>query len=350
MAMLKNAWYMAGWSEEFGDTRVVERTVANRSLVLFRGPDGRVAALGNRCPHRFAPLHIGELTPSGHLRCRYHGLEFGPDGRCTHNPHGDGRIPAAARVDCHPVAERHGIVWLWMGEAARADESMLPDFSAIDSTRCFCARRSMLVKAHYQLETDNIMDLSHIQFLHPGTLGSSAVHEGVTKLEQEGHTVWSRRFISGERISPFLEQTFQVPPGSPVDRWLDVRWNAPSSMLLTVTIGISGRPREEARSVQIPHIFTPATDATTHYWFASCFDRELYPDGQSRAEQHVAGLTHPFANEDLPMLEAQQSVIGSADFWSLKPILLATDAAAVRARRVHDELLKREAAMDRPQQ
>lgn len=242
----------------------------------------------------------------------------------------------------YAVLERHGLVWLWLGDAQNADESKLPDYSAIDEARCFASRRYLSVKANYQLETDNIMDLSHIQFLHPSTLGSSAVKDGVTKVEQDGHTVYSRRFISGERISGFLEQTFGVPPGSLVDRWLDVRWAPPASMLLTVTIGVSGRPRSEARTILIPHIFTPATESSTHYWFASCFDRQLYPDGDSRAEQHVTGLMRPFVDEDLPMLEAQQSVIGDKDFWSLKPVLLPTDAAAVRARRLHDDLLKRE--------
>lgn len=346
--MLKTAWYMAGWSEEIRRGEILERKLANQSLVMFRGADGKVAALADRCPHRFAPLHVGELTSSQTLRCRYHGLEFGSDGRCTHNPHGDGRIPAAARVPSYPIAERHGILWLWLGEPQAADETKLPDYTVLDESLRCVSRRYLMVKANYQLETDNIMDLSHIQFLHPSTLGSSAVKNGATTVEQVGHTVYSRRFMSAERLSPFLERTFMVPPGSLADRWLDVRWDPPASMLLTISIGVSGRPREEACTVLVPHIFSPATSSTTHYWFASAFERRLYPDAQARADQHVEGLTKPFKEEDLPMLEAQQSVINDDEFWSLKPILLPTDAAAVRARRVHDELLRQEQALGEP--
>jgi hypothetical protein len=42
------------------------------------------------------------------------------------------------------------------------------------------------------------------------------------------------------------------------------------------------------------------------------------------------------------MLEAQQKEIGSNDFWSLKPVLLQSDAGAVRARRTLDQLIRRE--------
>lgn len=63
------------------------------------------------------------------------------------------------------------------------------------------------------------------------------------------------------------------------------------------------------------------------------------------AEQQVSALNQPFSTEDLPMLEAQQQMIGDADFWSLKPVLLPGDAAAVRARRVLDKLIADEGAI-----
>jgi vanillate O-demethylase monooxygenase subunit len=338
--MLSNVWYMLGWSEEFSLAELVTRRIADHALVVHRTAEGSLSVLMDRCPHRFAPLSLGELTPGGSIRCRYHGLEFGPTGACTLNPHGSGKIPAAARVQSYPIVERHGMAWVWIGQRA-PDEALIPDYSAIDEQRCFVARRSMMVGANYQLESDNIMDLSHIQFLHPGTLGSSSVQDGETKVEQEGLTVHSRRFISGERLPPFLEQVFQVPPGTVTDRWLDVRWDPPACMLLTVSIGLAGRPRDEARTVLIPHVFSPKTSSQTYYWYASCFAKTDAPDGQERAERHVTGLTRPFADEDLPMLEAQQAVLGDADFWSLKPVLLVGDAAAVRARRVHDSLSRR---------
>lgn len=335
---------MAEWSDELKRGQLRERTILGQSLVVFRDASGHARALTNRCPHRFAPLHLGTCLESGEISCGYHGLRFNGDGECVGNPHGNGHIPSAARVRAYPVAEKHGIVWVWTGAVEACDEALLPDYGAIDPQRSHSARRFLTVKANYQLESDNILDLSHIQFLHPGSLGSDAVSQAAVKVVQEGNTVHSRRFIQGEILPPFLETTFGIPHGSPADRWLDVRWSPPASLLLSVTIAVSGAPREEGATILMPHIFTPETDSTTHYWFASCFDRQRYPDGKERAERHVEGLMKPFATEDLPMLEAQQKVIGDADFWSLKPVLLRSDEAAVRARRVLDGLISREGA------
>jgi vanillate O-demethylase monooxygenase subunit len=346
---LRNAWYMAGWSGELPQGRPLERAIAGISLVLWRDQDGEPCVLRNRCPHRFAPLHMGKCLPAGVIQCAYHGLQFDGRGNCVLNPHGDGRIPAGAVVRYFRAVERHGMIWVWMGDPECADLSLLPDFSAIDEARCSRSGRYMRVNAGYTLETDNILDLSHIEFLHPGTLGSDKVKHAEVDLVQEGNTVHSRRFIREERLSPFLENTFQIPPGQLADRWLDVRWDPPASMLLSVTIAPSGQAREAGNTILIPHVFTPATAIDTHYWFASCFDRARYDDAERRAVAHVEGLSRPFSEEDLPMLQAQQAAIGDAEFWSLKPALLPGDKAAIRARRLLDAMLQREWEHDQEQ-
>lgn len=88
-----------------------------------------------------------------------------------------------------------------------------------------------------------------------------------------------------------------------------------------------------------PHLFTPETAQSTPYWFAVSFPKTMGDMGAALAEQHVDALKIPFSTEDLPVLEAQQRAIGNADFWSLKPVLLAGDAPAVRARRLLDRLI-----------
>jgi vanillate O-demethylase monooxygenase subunit len=340
MEFLENAWYMAGWSHELRCDKLLSRTLLNRALVLFRDLQGTARALHDQCPHRFAPLSLGEIRADGTVRCQYHGLVFDGNGRCVQNPHGDGRVPQAAAVRSYPLTERHGIAWVWMGPPQEADVSTLPDYGAIDESLCHVARRYLHVRANYQLESDNILDLSHVQFLHPGTLGSSAMATGTTEVEQSGHTVTYKRTVRGEALMPFLRSNFHIPEGELADRWLQVRWDPPSSLLQTVTIARSGRPAAEGRSILIPHLFSPETASTTHYWFASCFSRADHPDGAERAERHATGLHVPFSTEDMPMLEAQQRRMGQRDFWSLKPILLPSDAAAVRARRVLEGLMR----------
>ncbi|MCX7676666.1 MAG: Rieske 2Fe-2S domain-containing protein, partial [Alteraurantiacibacter sp.] len=50
---------MAGWSEELDAEGFLARRIADRPTVLYRLADGTVAALLDRCPHRFAPLSLG---------------------------------------------------------------------------------------------------------------------------------------------------------------------------------------------------------------------------------------------------------------------------------------------------
>jgi phenylpropionate dioxygenase-like ring-hydroxylating dioxygenase large terminal subunit len=340
MSFAKSVWYVAAWSEEITVGELKPRKLLNEDIVLLRDRDGSARALLDRCPHRFAPLHLGQGT----IRCRYHGLEFDSSGRCTRNPHGNGHISSNARVREYPIVERNGIAWVWFGDPVLADPARIPNYDLIDPDHAHVARRYLSVKANYVLETDNILDLSHIQYLHPGTLGSSAVSQGQTQVVQEGSTVWSKRIVQDEQLSPFLERTFAIPAGQKANRWLDVRWDPASSLLLLVSIAPVGVERSANRTIAIPHLFTPETETTTHYWFASAFARRDHPDGQKQAEVHVEGLMTPFATEDMPMLEAQQSRLGTADFWSLNPVLLQTDAAAVRARKVLDELIRSESA------
>jgi vanillate O-demethylase monooxygenase subunit len=140
----------------------------------------------------------------------------------------------------------------------------------------------------------------------------------------------------------FLYNAFGIANGTPVDRWIDVRWDAPSNMMLFSGAVATGRPREEGLAVPIPHLFTPETETTSHYWYAMCYPKAMGDFGKSMAEEQADGITVPFRDEDLPMLEAQQKMMGDAAFWDLKPVLLIGDAGAIRARRVLDRLLAAE--------
>ncbi|MHA4871752.1 Rieske 2Fe-2S domain-containing protein [Duganella sp. PWIR1] len=343
MAYLRNAWYVAAWDNEIPVDALFQRTLLNESVLFFRDDDGVVQAISNRCPHRFAPLHMGKRVANG-VQCPYHGLQFNGSGKCMGNPHGDGKIPAAASVKSYPVAEKYSAIWIWMGDADMADQQLIPDFSCMDPDHFYVGKRYLHAKANYVLETDNIMDLSHIQYLHPGTLGSSTVSDAITSVRQDGNTVYSNRQTVAEIMPDYLYTNMGFPNGLPVDRWVDVRWNAPANMLLDAGAVATGRPREEGKSFPLPHLFTPETETSTHYWFAFCMPKALGEFGMQVAEEQVQGLSIPFTHEDLPMLEAQQQMMGDADFWSLKPVLLAGDGGAIRARRVLDKMIEQETA------
>src|SRR5437764_2190067 len=129
---LRNAWYVAAWSDDLADGQLIGRTILNEPVVLYRTADGSVAALQDRCPHRFAPLHMGKVVRGDRVQCPYHGLEFGPSGACVLNPHGMRNIPSRARVRSYAVTEKHKAIWIWMGDRP-ADPAKVPDFSVLDN-------------------------------------------------------------------------------------------------------------------------------------------------------------------------------------------------------------------------
>ena len=82
---LKNCWYMAGWSHELDDGRLIGRTLLEEPVLLYRGESGAAIALDNRCCHRGALLSIGRREGDC-VRCMYHGLKFDATGRACRSP------------------------------------------------------------------------------------------------------------------------------------------------------------------------------------------------------------------------------------------------------------------------
>jgi phenylpropionate dioxygenase-like ring-hydroxylating dioxygenase large terminal subunit len=326
---LENAWYAAAWSEEIVEA-MLPRKLLGRPIVLYRNPAGKVNALTDRCPHRFAPLHMGKLHGDV-VECPYHGLRFDGSGTCVHNPHGDGTIPRAACVPSHPVVERYRLVWVWMGAPELADASSIPDFSYVDDPAYTTVTGSVSGAGHYELYSDNILDLGHAEFLHTG-LGAPAFTKGPREIYQDGLTVWSNVHSLNDYLSP-LHAALKQLEGRRLDWWVDTRWDPPASMDLTLYVDEIGGSRQTARWIDRTfHIMTPETESTTHYFWAASRNYRREEVELSRAMQE--GFTAAFENEDKPMIAAQQANMETTDFWSLRPVLLAGDAGGVRARRV----------------
>src|ERR1035441_8316838 len=116
---LNNAWYVAGWSKEI-TRKPLGRMFLNEPVVLYRGEDGVIVALEDRCCHRGMPLSHGEVFDNN-IRCEYHGLLFDGAGSCVDIP-GQSLIPASAKVRSFAVAEKDDLVWIWMGDAEKANK------------------------------------------------------------------------------------------------------------------------------------------------------------------------------------------------------------------------------------
>ena len=330
---LTNCWYAVGWAEEFGD-RLVERQVCGEKLALFRKPDGHVAAIDGICPHRFASLAKGKIIGHEAVECPYHGIRFDSSGVCVHNPHGI--IPPAARVRSYRAVERHSLLWLWWGNSEEADESLIPDFSCLTSAEYRTLHGTIATHAHYELVTDNLMDLSHVAFVHVGGIGGDSIQRGEHKVFVTATTIDSDRWCPDAPAPPVWDALFGNY-GKNVDHWLNMRWDAPASMLLDVGVAPAGRPRSEGIAMFGAHVLTPKSERETVYYWAAARDFAL--DSEAVDEGIRASITHAFEVEDKPIIEDVQQNMGARSFGEMKPLLMSFDKGGVLARRMLADLI-----------
>lgn len=331
---LKNAWYVAAWSTEV--TRdLMELMICEKSVVLYRTEKGDPVALGNMCPHRFAPLSEGQLIGDT-VQCPYHGLQFGADGECALNPHGNGKVSPRMKVHAYPLVERYDMIWIWMGEVENADPTQIPNFS-FNTDPGFRRIGGMFeVKANYELISDNIMDSTHGEFVHKGLLSSDGMLTSKLDTVQKGTTVWSNRFCPDDPPPPAWQMAFNEYSDN-VDLWFYARWDAPSHLVFDVGISPAGRPRSEGIWLYGTDILTPIDKTTTRYFWA--FARDYALEDEKVDDFWHEAIKVAFEEQDKNMFESQQRLMGDRTFEELDPIIIAPDAAAMRARRVLAKLI-----------
>ena len=338
---LRNCWYMAGWSHELGENGF-SREIAGKPVFVYRLESGDPAALLDRCPHRFAPLSLG--TREGDtVVCPYHGLAFGTDGKCVRNPFAD-RIPKGAEVPAFAVVEQDDILWLWGGDPVAADRATIPAFPFVPNRPGWRTLSGYtLMQANYEYGTDNLLDLSHIEFVHKGSFaGQGVIFAGEHSVREDGDALHSDWWIAD--IPPPSVAQGILPPDMRTDHWLEMRWTAPATMRLNVGVCPHGAPREAGFEVPQAHILTPANEHQTHYFWSTSRPLEG-EDGDEDA--FLLGLfRQAFDEEDKPIIEAAYGNVAGKDFWGEKPISLGIDQGGARARRKLEAMLKAEAQAD----
>jgi phenylpropionate dioxygenase-like ring-hydroxylating dioxygenase large terminal subunit len=339
MTFLKNVWYMAGWGEELTE-KLMSRRLFDRQILLYRKSDGSVAALADRCPHRYAPLSRGEKSGDA-VQCGYHGLTFDGSGACIRNPFSD-KIPAAAKVQSWAAVERHDIIWLWGGDPAEADDMLIPDFSMTqNSTTVKAVHGYTLIEAPYEFATDNLMDLSHIEFVHKGTFaGAGVIFAGSHEVKEEGGALRSNWWMPNVKAPPHTQGIY--PPEMVTDHWLDMRWNAPASMHLEIGATPARASRDDGIIVQQCHIVTPASATTAHYFWASTRTHDLESVEVDGFLLQLFGQA--FDDEDKPIIKAAYDNLEGQEFWDAGPLSLGIDSGGTRARRRIQAMLKAENA------
>lgn len=158
----------------------------------------------------------------------------------------------------------------------------------------------------------------------------------MTEVTQEGNQVWSKRKVRNEVLSDYMYHSRGIPIGTTttVDRWIDVRWDPPTTMWWSLMVTPSdNQGRRRLRGWPLTLILLhPRPDR-------DCYP-EYLPSGQEYVFQTVKWLAQPFErDDDLPMLQAVQNNMVGNVFWDLKAVLLTPDVAVVRVRRVLDTLI-----------
>ncbi|WP_184101670.1 aromatic ring-hydroxylating dioxygenase subunit alpha [Sphingopyxis panaciterrulae] len=328
---LFDCWYVAAWANELRPGEHMRRVLLDRSVLLMRGLKGDTAAIGNVCPHRFASLSEGRFERDL-VECPYHGLRFDMSGQCVHNPHGDGRITERARVASYPLVERHGALWIWLGDIMAADPARIPDLCLLETTDpTDRAPGYLLTKANYQLLSDNILDLSHADFIHPATLGTGGEIAGTkARARLEGDIVTVEWAFTGKGMA--MERSLR--DGAEVDSRFEVTWYPAGVMILRNDVGPVGEGEPAAKRAGV-HIMTPETSRTTHYFFENA---------DAGRRKKLALALDVFEREDGVVLEEVQRNMGDSDFWDMEPLILSSDSGAILARRVLQRLIRRERA------
>ena len=339
MPFIRESWYPATWSDTLGP-EPMSRTFLGEEVALYRTDDGGVVALANACPHRFAALAKGKRHGDD-LACPYHGLRFGPDGQCRHNPHGP--VTGAIRVRAYPLEERHGMVWIWMGDPAHADPARIPVLSARDDTRFDWVSGHIHVQGNYQLVIDNLLDLTHVEFLHPFLADPTDTFPTTVTCSEQGDEVVSRYTRPHCHCTQLVAALWDEAPPV-ISLMAEMRWSAPSNLIQRNGFDVAQHRDMDDTHVQVPfcHLLTPETERTTHYFWAG--GRNLKQGVEAVSQAFRRGVEGAFKGEDEPMIADIQQRMGMRDLLEMKPLLLPIDKSAVLARRRVADLLKRETA------
>jgi phenylpropionate dioxygenase-like ring-hydroxylating dioxygenase large terminal subunit len=332
---VKNSWYVAALSGEV-QGKLLARTILGTPVVMYRRSDDAVVALEDRCAHRRLPLSFGFLE-NDNVVCGYHGMTFDDTGKCIRVP-GQEKIPAGAGVRSFPVMERHNVVWIWVGKRELADSSSVPDLDRLAHPDWIASKGYTLLHSDYRLLNDNLLDLSHVAFVHGKTIGNAAVAEAPIAVTQNGNVVSVHRDIVGAMAPPFYTHLGKFR--RPIHRWHTVNYHPPSICV----IDVGCRPLEDGDGIGtivgcVMHLATPETEKSTHYFWA--FVRNFRQDDASLTTYiaQAVGATH---DEDKVVVELQHSVPAPAQRDNPVALAIAVDGGPIRGRRVLERLIAAE--------
>lgn len=197
--LIKNCWYVLDWSADIKN-ELKNRMVLGQDLVYFRAKSGDVTALQNRCAHRCFPLHRSTLHDNDTIQCGYHGLTYDTEGKCVKIPSAVNQSPGHISVQHYPVVDRSPMVWIWMGDPKKADVAAIPEYDWVNEDGWGYGDGYYNINANYLALHENLMDITHFEFLHGSALGTPGQTEADVDVTVRGNTVDNYRISHGEPV------------------------------------------------------------------------------------------------------------------------------------------------------
>jgi len=290
---------------------------------------------------------MGSVQSDGTLQCLYHGMRFDREGACVFIPE-QTRIPRDARVRAYPIVEQGEWAWVWMGDPKKADPARIPPYRWFSRPGWKTRTGRLHVKSNYKLIVDNLLNMAHLPFVHPRTIGSDGVIKNAkVKVTRDGFDVRLARRMYDIEPPP----TYKTAGGftGNVNRWQTIDFIAPSCFEFHTGVIETGHeppspdfdaPKTNARILDrhAMHAMTPETEKTTHYFVGFAYDPE---DISEDLADFVFDQTFRTFQEDVVILEAQQENMDlSPDERRLD---IVSDSAGLQALRALEELERAQA-------
>ena len=199
---LLGQWYVVAKSVEIPRDKPHAVKALGRNLVLWRGADGKVHCLDDRCPHRGAPLSQGEML-EGNIACRYHGVMLDGTGKVI-------RVPAMPNcalegrqgAEAYATHEANDGVFVYFPSADHPEPRPIElpvEFTSGEFATFLCTAPW---ECNYRYALDNLVDPMHGPYLHAGsfTLGYGSKQDLVKIVEQQQGFSVSRVNQHGENF------------------------------------------------------------------------------------------------------------------------------------------------------
>jgi phenylpropionate dioxygenase-like ring-hydroxylating dioxygenase large terminal subunit len=320
-------WYVAAFSAQIGRTPL-KRKILGRNIVIFRTESGRVVALDDRCAHRSFPLSRGRLEGDT-LVCGYHGFRYDTQGDCIQIP-SQAHCPKGIGVRSYAVIERGPLIWIWMGNAESASQSRLADQPWMMTQQWECSQGYFALRASYVSLHENLMDLTHLSYLHARSFGTADYALAPYEVTTEGNRFLLTRRVVPTRLPPVWAQPTGIL-GDQAARIATSEFVSPGLHVVSASFYDSALPEAQRQVFRIKtaHLPTPETLTSTHYFIVHGRDFALR---RPEVTQFMHEQLFSAFQEDVDGLQAIEQGLteGSGEAYEIS---VASDSAAVQMRR-----------------